>query len=163
MSTHAKRTRKVTSNGWWYWLAHHAERGLIVLDQYAQDGLEEGQLRAYIVENHATEVFDRSSFKEALGGEVSDGDFVRALTRYNSYKESAGLPIKAPPEVAHASFLEVRGLPPQELRRTTRARTLRVTHCWSCKADLDNSIDLECTACNWIICSCGACGCGWTR
>lgn len=37
----------------------------------------------------------------------------------------------------------------------------RVTHCYACKKPLDNSIDLECVACGWIICKCGACGCGW--
>jgi hypothetical protein len=37
----------------------------------------------------------------------------------------------------------------------------RVTHCYACQQDLDNSIDIECIACNWILCSCGACGCGY--
>jgi hypothetical protein len=38
--------------------------------------------------------------------------------------------------------------------------TLRVAHCWSCHAHLDNSVDVECAACHWILCRCGACGCG---
>lgn len=36
----------------------------------------------------------------------------------------------------------------------------RITRCYACKKDLDNTIDIECKACGWIICSCGACGCG---
>ena len=39
-------------------------------------------------------------------------------------------------------------------------RARRVTHCWSCKDKLDNSIDVECNACGWILCGCGGCGCG---
>ena len=157
----SKRTRKVTSNGWWYWLAHHKEKGLVLLDEFDQSSLEEGQIRAYVLEAHRSEVFARDAFKVNLGGEVSDADFVRLITRYNQFKEAAGRPLKAPPEVAHANFLHARGLPAQELRRVTHRRSHRVTHCYACKELLDNSIDLECTACNWIICSCGACGCGW--
>ncbi len=35
----------------------------------------------------------------------------------------------------------------------------RATHCDSCKKELNNIIDIECNACGWIICNCGACGC----
>ena len=38
----------------------------------------------------------------------------------------------------------------------------RVTVCFSCRESLDNSIDIECNSCGWIICDrCGACGCGY--
>jgi hypothetical protein len=40
----------------------------------------------------------------------------------------------------------------------------RTNNCYSCKNSVDNSQDIECNACQWIICSyCGACGCGYTR
>ncbi len=39
----------------------------------------------------------------------------------------------------------------------------RVTHCWSCKKGLDNFIDVTCTKCRWMLCGCGACGCGYYR
>lgn len=39
----------------------------------------------------------------------------------------------------------------------------RVTHCYDCRQILDNSIDVECVACNWILCQCGACGCGYSK
>lgn len=38
----------------------------------------------------------------------------------------------------------------------------RITHCYNCKHELNNKFDLECVACRWIICNCGACGCGYT-
>lgn len=43
---------------------------------------------------------------------------------------------------------------------TPRPRFRRVTHCWNCSMQLDNSTDIECITCGWIICTCGACGCG---
>lgn len=39
----------------------------------------------------------------------------------------------------------------------------RVTHCYSCKSDLDSSVDVACASCNWILCRCGACGCAYGR
>ena len=37
---------------------------------------------------------------------------------------------------------------------------LRVTRCWRCKKHLDNTANSECVKCRWILCQCGACGCG---
>lgn len=42
-------------------------------------------------------------------------------------------------------------------------RKHRVTHCYSCKAELDSALYIECNACNWLICYCGACGCGYEK
>ncbi|MCK0470177.1 hypothetical protein MW695_02100 [Alkalihalobacillus sp. APA_J-10(15)] len=35
----------------------------------------------------------------------------------------------------------------------------RVTHCFDCKQGLDSQFDYKCQTCNWLVCSCGACGC----
>jgi len=37
----------------------------------------------------------------------------------------------------------------------------RMAHCWKCGAHLESRIDVACMACHWMICSCGACGCGY--
>ena len=47
------------------------------------------------------------------------------------------------------------------LQRPTLRVRRRVTHCYACKARLDNSTDVECVSCGWILCPCGACGCGY--
>jgi hypothetical protein len=62
----------------------------------------------------------------------------------------------------HEMFLRARNLPTQGVRATAR-RQSRVTHCWHCKGHLDNSIDIECLSCGWIICGCGACGCSHSK
>jgi len=157
------RTRKVFTNGWLFWLAHHSKLGLVLLDESNQDGVAEGRLRAYLFESNATEEFDRSEFRSALAGEVTDAEFVAIANRYNQFKATVELPIKAPVDVAHRNFLRKRGLPEQPLRARRLENRSRATHCYSCRTGLDNSIDVECSKCGWILCACGACGCGWSR
>lgn len=41
-----------------------------------------------------------------------------------------------------------------------KGKVIRNAHCWSCKSQLSNASDVECASCGWIVCSCGACGCG---
>lgn len=36
----------------------------------------------------------------------------------------------------------------------------RVTKCWSCHRHLETGVYMECSMCGWLVCSCGACGCG---
>lgn len=47
------------------------------------------------------------------------------------------------------------------VRENNTPRRRRITHCYACKQRIDNTIDIECLACNWILCICGACGCGF--
>lgn len=60
----------------------------------------------------------------------------------------------------HRGFFEARNLPVPSVRLLT-GRRHRVTHCYNCRSPLDSLVDVECSACEWIICRCGACGCGW--
>ena len=63
---------------------------------------------------------------------------------------------------AHRQKLIALGIDPASVKSVAvTPRAHRVTHCYNCKQHLDNKIFLECSACNWIICSCGACGCGY--
>jgi hypothetical protein len=61
---------------------------------------------------------------------------------------------------AHEGFLRGRGLPNRGTRLGLGHR--RITHCYNCKSHLDNAVDVECSACGWIVCHCGACGCGYS-
>ena len=65
---------------------------------------------------------------------------------------------------AHRQKLIALGMDPTSVTNLAVApREHRVTHCYSCKRSLDNRVFLECSACNWIICGCGACGCAYGR
>lgn len=48
------------------------------------------------------------------------------------------------------------------LRALAGYRRARHTHCYACRRDIDNLTFYECTRCEWIICLCGACGCGFS-
>src|SRR6185437_3841758 len=61
----------------------------------------------------------------------------------------------------HEQFLAERGLQNRGVRGATRTTEHRTTHCYACKTPLDSWVDTECVSCSWIICSCGACGCGY--
>jgi hypothetical protein len=47
------------------------------------------------------------------------------------------------------------------LTNSYRRTYYRVTYCYICGSKLDNALDKECGRCGWIVCSCGACGCGY--
>ena len=63
----------------------------------------------------------------------------------------------------HQDFLKSKGLQFRGVAARNANKYHRMTHCYSCKDSLDNEMDSECTACRWIICGCGACGCGYSR
>jgi hypothetical protein len=61
----------------------------------------------------------------------------------------------------HRESLENRGLAYRGVKTAVDSGRRRITHCYNCQAHLDNATDVECNVCNWIICCCGACGCGY--
>ena len=68
------------------------------------------------------------------------------------------------PEERHKERIENLGLEYLGVRPATHSPSRRrITHCYSCNVHLDNSVDSECISCGWILCSCGACGCGYSR
>jgi hypothetical protein len=68
------------------------------------------------------------------------------------------------PQERHKEFLSALGLDYTGVRKAMKGWKHRTTHCYACKAELDNSWDTECNSCDWIICpTCGACGCGYER
>ena len=63
-------------------------------------------------------------------------------------------------EERHRAILSACGKCSMGIRNNATHRS-RVAHCWFCKAYLNNAVNYECVACNWILCACGACGCGF--
>ena len=60
---------------------------------------------------------------------------------------------------AHSEFLAARGAA-QSTTRKPKKTSHRVAICPNCRRKLANVVQMECAACHWIICACGACGCG---
>lgn len=60
----------------------------------------------------------------------------------------------------HIKFLKERGCDFRGVSSTSGSAS-RNTHCYECKMSIDDKWFESCMACGWIICECGACGCGY--
>jgi len=65
------------------------------------------------------------------------------------------------PAAREKFFLKL-GQPNPGIRPATARQFHRTTHCYACTSPLDNAVNQECNLCRWIVCYCGACGCGYT-
>ena len=92
-----------------------------------------------------------------MRGKVFDdmpSDFVKEAEVELIEKENIEL------ERKHRVHLQKYGLSSAGTRKTEATGLARFTHCWSCKQNIDSFSFLECALCGWILCNCGACGCG---
>lgn len=64
---------------------------------------------------------------------------------------------------AHKKFLNDKGIKYEGIKIKNATTRYRETHCYSCKTPINNVIDIACNNCGWILCSCGACGCGYNK
>ena len=63
----------------------------------------------------------------------------------------------------HKKFLETNHVEKWDEIGTFTSKIERETHCYSCKEDINSLFELSCNFCKWIICPCGACGCGYEK
>lgn len=61
----------------------------------------------------------------------------------------------------HKALLESRNLRYRGVAKRSVWRVIRVTTCYNCKGELDSRFELECRACEGLVCICGACLCGY--
>ena len=155
-------SRRVLTNGWTYWLARHPKYGVILYDRENQADVTEGCLRVFELRGKSTVELPQNALKIETTADVSDPELVQLLNSYNTFKISRGASVRAPVEEMHSRFLRERGLENKGVRQAAAQKHHRVTVCWSCHRSLDNTINVECVTCGWIICQCGACGCGKT-
>lgn len=74
--------------------------------------------------------------------------------------ESLAIKARGQLEERHAGHLQRHGIADHGRGPSTRS-VQRAAHCWECRQSLDSRVDLECYGCHWILCQCGACGCGY--
>lgn len=60
----------------------------------------------------------------------------------------------------HKQFLKGKGVASYPGTRNSQRK--RAAQCYSCTSGVSTMSNLECVSCGWLICSCGACGCGYT-
>jgi uncharacterized small protein (DUF1192 family) len=156
------------------WVGQHPKGGLLVYDPSSESARNNENVSLYLVAEDRIGTFRREIIREHVKQHTPDKDEVRsAVEAYLQFldkprrvaeqaaKEGAEAKRSAL-EARHRAFLEKGGQQYSGVRIRPNSSPQRITHCWSCKRHLDSSIDLECVACNWILCDCGACGCGWS-
>ena len=62
----------------------------------------------------------------------------------------------------HRKFVESRGFDYKGSNHNPK-KDVRETGCYNCKSSINNDFFEECNSCGWIICLCGACGCGYKQ
>lgn len=143
-----------------YWVGRHKSRGLVVVPHNAlsPDSVE---VDVYFVDQDRVAVCDRNIMREHTTGKgVLADEASGALLLFHGFKQRDLERKKRGLEEKNRLFLERYGKQFAGLCQRSTRRNIRLTHCWHCHSKLDSTIDLECIACHWILCQCGACGCG---
>jgi hypothetical protein len=90
-------------------------------------------------------------WKEKFAKDFLDRDTNNYLSQLETRREET--------KRRHEEYLEKFG---KENKGTSISkREHRVTHCYNCTQPLESGLFLECNSCSWLICYCGACGCGF--
>ncbi len=156
------------------WVGEYSDTGtLLVYDPVLQIS-EEDQVIVFSLTAKALRKYVRQELRRKITN-VSDGSRrAYALSEYSKWREAAdpshlkqayldGLPefgsSKGVVQDRHEQFLKARGLA-NFGARSRIGSDHRSANCWRCRSSVNNSINLECGGCGWIICQCGACGCG---
>jgi hypothetical protein len=144
---------KFTSNNHKLWIGCHDTLGYLIYDSNQQS---DGNFRNNIIRFY--------SIKKGEARLYIKDDIHNKLIRFNADHELcsniANIYLHPTIEGRHKLKLKELGIEYLGVRTATRERPHRITHCWSCKGHLDNSIDIECVSCGGILCNCGACFCG---
>lgn len=86
-----------------------------------------------------------------VGGALLEAEYTSRIVELHS-KAKAG---------AHAQHLQKQGIPPPTPSIIQHSGPVRDTQCWNCSAGLHSDDDMACAICKWLLCDCGACGCGY--
>ena len=151
-----------------FWVGCHTKIGLVVLDPSGQ-ATDETQVSLYVLKEDRVGVFQRSVIRsQLLPAQISPTEVCRAADAYLRYEinkpqkdfENQTRENRRLLEIKHKNFVAERGQAYSGVRIREGSRRPRASWCWSCKTGLNSSSNLECVTCGWILCECGACGCG---
>ena len=133
-----------------YWLGRHVSKGAILVKK-PTSGSDRVDVWFYDQQRWV------DCNREIMRSKVFDDlpiDFVQEAEKELIEKENIELELK------HKAHLQKYGLSSTGINKREPTGVARFTHCWSCKLNIDSLGFLECSRCGWIICNCGACGCG---
>ena len=127
------------------WVGKTSSGKLLLYDAYSQSGVSsKNYVRLFNVASGTEEEYRKSTLRPRI--------------RRASKKESArAIGIYA--RIRHKAFMLRLGI--SKYPGTRESTKVRTAECYRCKGGLDSVSDIECLACGWLVCACGACGCGY--
>lgn len=134
------------------WIGILRDQGCVLYDPKRQDSGDPERVVLWLSAEERFERYYRDMVKRYLEIERDPKARSLALDRYVRFQSREV-------ETNHRNRLANLGVPYSGV--SVSAKHSRLTHCYDCKNYLDSSIDIECNTCGWILCRCGACGCGY--
>lgn len=142
------------------WVGEFDDGEVVVYSRGAQKASEPQWVYLWSLQTRRTEGYAKDIVKKALRKTEDANKAGAALVRYMAWVTEQRIAAQEEAAQNHRQRLERLGFVYSGARKS-KGKALRITHCWDCKKHLDNSIELECNSCGWILCECGACGCGY--
>jgi hypothetical protein len=142
------------------WVGEFDDGEVVVYSAGAQRVDEPEWVYLWSLQTRRTEGYAKDRVRKSIRKTEDAAKAGTALARYMAWVTEQRIAAQEEAAQNHRRRLERLGLAYSGARKST-GKVLRVTHCWDCKKHLDNSIELECNSCGWILCECGACGCGY--
>ncbi len=130
-----------------FWIGRHHKIGLVVLAEHQSAPKDSEFVSLFLVAEGRTASFKRSILRETISPAVGADDSRAAIHAFVGH--------------LHRNFLKEEGFGFAGVRVYSDALR-RDTHCYRCKGALSSDSYLQCLACHWLVCSCGACGCGYS-
>ncbi len=95
---------------------------------------------------------DKSEVKIFVLSEKKTSTYLKEILKKNLLKPNENIELKYVNLIN--DYLKTNDIKTKEI-------SVREANCFKCKEDLNSVNDVLCKVCNWIRCSCGACGCAW--
>lgn len=138
------------------WIGSFQDGEIVVYDHRLQDRRDNQRVILWSRQSGRLDRYFKDVAKPNLKG-LSDMKLAKKVI--SEYEQFISNEVQA----RHKEFLRKIGRPFIGVRFADDSKH-RTAHCYHCKNELDNSVDLECMKCGWILCFyCGACGCSFRQ
>lgn len=139
-----------------FWVGRHESRGLVVIPKTSMSPRSVSFEVYFVDQDRVADCNADIMHKFTTGSGISPDEESTALQAFLTLRYGEL-------EAKNRRFLERHGRVFAGTQPRSKTLPFRVTHCYACKEHLDSTTNLECIACHWILCQCGACGCAYDR
>jgi hypothetical protein len=120
----------------------------------------------HMIKGYFKESLDNPKLESFVANDRTAHQFAEARRQFEfrlKQKEEAKAKLEDELRERHKAFLKKKGLRFSEVKFVEQQKSPRITNCYNCSnKNLRSDVNLICISCGWLICSCGACGCGYS-